>query len=39
LGAGDSVTRVALEVGYGDVSSFIAVFKAAMGDTPARYFR
>jgi AraC-like DNA-binding protein len=39
LGAGDSVTRVALDVGYGDVSSFIAVFKAAMGETPARYFR
>jgi AraC-like DNA-binding protein len=39
LGAGDSVTRVALEVGYSDVSSFISVFKAAMGDTPARYFR
>ena len=39
LGAGDSVTRVALDVGYGDVSSFIALFKAAMGETPARYFR
>jgi AraC-like DNA-binding protein len=39
LGAGDSVTRVAMDVGYGDVSSFIAIFKAAMGDTPARYFR
>jgi hypothetical protein len=22
-----------------DVSSFIAVFKAALGETPARYFR
>jgi AraC-like DNA-binding protein len=39
LGAGDSVTRVALDVGYNDVSSFIGLFKAAMGDTPARYFR
>ncbi len=39
LGAGDSVTRVALDVGYSDVSSFITLFKAAMGDTPARYFR
>jgi AraC-like DNA-binding protein len=39
LGAGDSVTRVALDVGYSDVSSFIGLFKAAMGDTPARYFR
>jgi AraC-like DNA-binding protein len=38
LGAGDSVTSVALEVGYADVSSFVAVFKAALGETPARYF-
>jgi AraC-like DNA-binding protein len=39
LGAGESVSNVALDVGYEDVSSFIAVFKAALGDTPARYFR
>ncbi|RKE38703.1 AraC-like DNA-binding protein [Paraburkholderia sp. BL23I1N1] len=39
LGAGASVTHVALEVGYNDVSSFIAVFRDAFGDTPARYFR
>jgi AraC-like DNA-binding protein len=39
LGAGASVTQVALEVGYSDVSSFIAVFRDAFGDTPARYFR
>lgn len=39
LGAGGSVTQVALEVGYRDVSSFIAVFRDAFGDTPARYFR
>lgn len=39
LGAGASVTQVALEVGYNDVSSFITVFRAAFGDTPARYFR
>jgi AraC-like DNA-binding protein len=39
LGAGESVTQVALEVGYSDVSSFIAVFRDAFGDTPARYFR
>jgi AraC-like DNA-binding protein len=39
LGAGESVTSVAFEVGYDDVSSFIAAFKAAMGTTPARYFR
>ncbi|APR39742.1 AraC family transcriptional regulator [Paraburkholderia sp. SOS3] len=39
LGAGASVTRVALDVGYNDVSSFIAVFKDSLGETPARYFR
>jgi AraC-like DNA-binding protein len=39
LGAGASVTQVALDVGYNDVSSFIAVFKESLGETPARYFR
>jgi len=39
LGEGESVTHAALSVGYADVSSFIAVFKAALGETPARYFR
>jgi len=39
LGAGESVSRVAFAVGYRDVSSFIAVFRAALGVTPARYFR
>ena len=39
LGAGESVTSVAFEVGYEDVSSFIGAFKTAMGETPARYFR
>ncbi|MFO0735330.1 MAG: helix-turn-helix transcriptional regulator [Labilithrix sp.] len=38
LAAGSSVTRTAFEVGYDDVSSFIATFKASMGTTPARYF-
>ena len=38
LGAGESVTAVAFSVGYDDVSSFIAAFKAAMGVTPSRYF-
>jgi AraC-like DNA-binding protein len=32
------VTSVAFEVGYDDVSSFIGAFKAAMGETPGRYF-
>lgn len=39
LGAGASVMQAALEVGYNDVSSFIAVFRQAFGETPARYFR
>ncbi|HXZ08643.1 MAG TPA: helix-turn-helix transcriptional regulator [Paraburkholderia sp.] len=39
LGGGASVHQVALEVGYHDVSSFIAVFRQALGETPARYFR
>jgi AraC-like DNA-binding protein len=39
LGCGESVTNVALEIGYSDVSSFIAVFKAAPGTTPAQYLR
>ncbi|WP_144141658.1 AraC family transcriptional regulator [Paraburkholderia sp. BCC1884] len=39
LGLGTSVSQVALEIGYSDVSSFIAVFRDAFGDTPARYFR
>lgn len=38
LGAGESVTAVAFAVGYHDVSSFIAAFKATLGTTPARYF-
>lgn len=38
LAAGASVTAVAFDVGYDDVSSFIAAFKTQMGETPARYF-
>ena len=39
LGLGKSVSSVAGEVGYTDVSAFIAVFKNAFGETPARYLR
>ncbi|SNT15839.1 transcriptional regulator, AraC family [Noviherbaspirillum humi] len=39
LSMGKSVTYIALEVGYRDVSSFITVFKEAFGETPARYFQ
>jgi AraC-like DNA-binding protein len=37
LARGYAVTRVALEVGYVDASSFIAVFRRAFGLTPARW--
>lgn len=39
LAAGDSVTRVALKLGYEDSSSFIAMFKRSLGTTPTRYFK
>jgi AraC-like DNA-binding protein len=39
LAEGEAVSNVALNVGYTDVSSFIAVFKAALGQTPAKYFQ
>jgi AraC-like DNA-binding protein len=39
LEQGVSVSNVALEVGYSDVSSFTSAFKDAFGETPARYFR
>lgn len=39
LGQGDSVTKVAADVGYQDVSAFITAFKQVFGETPARYFR
>ena len=39
LAYGESVTEVAFDVGYGDVSSFIAMFRKALGKTPAQYFR
>lgn len=39
LAAGESVTSTALEVGFDTPSSFIAMFRRAMGTTPARYFQ
>jgi AraC-like DNA-binding protein len=39
LAAGDNVTTAALEVGFETPSAFIAMFRRAMGTTPARYFR
>jgi len=38
LGEGESVAQVAHTVGYRDVSSFIAMFRQALGTSPARYF-
>lgn len=39
LAYGESVTNVALEVGYESASSFVAAFKGLFGTTPARYFK
>lgn len=39
LASGRSVTEAALDVGFETASSFIAMFRRAMGTTPARYFR
>lgn len=38
LGRGDSVTAVADALGYATASNFIAMFRRAFGETPARYF-
>ena len=37
LANGASVTETALEAGYQSASAFIAAFKRAFGQTPARY--
>lgn len=39
LTAGESVTTVALTLGYDSVSSFIALFRRMLGVTPARFAR
>lgn len=39
LAAGESVVTAALEVGFETPSAFIAMFRRAMGTTPAKYFR
>ncbi|ADX46652.1 transcriptional regulator, AraC family [Paracidovorax avenae ATCC 19860] len=38
LADGQSVTQVALDLGYDSVSAFIALFKRELGRTPAAYF-
>lgn len=39
LASGETVTAVALEVGFATPSAFIAMFRRAIGTTPAKYFR
>lgn len=38
LATGKSVKRVAIETGYASSSAFVAMFRRALGTTPARYF-
>ncbi|SNS34439.1 transcriptional regulator, AraC family [Pseudomonas japonica] len=38
LGNGDSVTRVAMELGYSSPSAFSTVFKGVLGEVPSQYF-
>jgi AraC-like DNA-binding protein len=38
LAHGRSVTQVAMDVGYGDMSSFARDFRLALGSTPGQYF-
>jgi AraC-like DNA-binding protein len=38
LASGESVTSVALELGYESTSAFISMFKRALGSTPRRYY-
>lgn len=39
LADGTSVTTVAIDLGYNNVSAFIAMFRRTMGTTPGRYSR
>lgn len=38
LAAGQSVTNIAIDLGYESPSAFIAMFRRVIGTTPARYF-
>ncbi|MGD9313458.1 MAG: helix-turn-helix domain-containing protein, partial [Desulfobacterales bacterium] len=38
LGMKESVTTVAIELGYDSPSAFISMFKKALGKTPGQYF-
>jgi len=39
LASGESVTSIALEVGYQSPSAFIEAFSSALGTTPGRYYK
>jgi AraC-like DNA-binding protein/mannose-6-phosphate isomerase-like protein (cupin superfamily) len=39
LGKGQTVTRVALDLGYESPSAFIAMFRRTLGASPGKYFR
>nr|WP_302474095.1 AraC family transcriptional regulator [Roseococcus sp. MDT2-1-1] len=39
LGGGLSVTRTAMELGYGSSSAFVYAFRTAMGCSPQAYMR
>lgn len=39
LMAGESVTAIALEIGYDNTSAFIAMFRRCLGTTPMRYLK
>ncbi|MCP3852996.1 MAG: AraC family transcriptional regulator [Gammaproteobacteria bacterium] len=38
LTTGQSITSIALDVGYENMSAFIAMFKRCLGSTPTNYF-
>ncbi|MDF2182210.1 helix-turn-helix transcriptional regulator [Neptuniibacter sp. CAU 1671] len=39
LGRGDSVTQIALDLGYRSPSAFVAMFRKALGRSPGQYFK
>lgn len=39
LGRGESVMRIALDLGYSSPSAFVAMFRKALGKAPAQYFK
>jgi AraC-like DNA-binding protein len=37
MARGTSVQQVAMDLGYGSASSFVTMFRKALGTSPARY--